>query len=169
MNEVFLGLGSNLNNPLRQLKTAYIFLQTLCPRALLSPVYCSKPLGPQDQPDFLNAVCRIQTNLSPLSLLQEIKHQEQRQYRIKQRHWGQRTIDIDILLFNDLVCRSSELTIPHPGLESRLFVLMPLADIAAERYLPNGQTVYETLQQILSTTTVCDQPTRITDLIELVD
>ena len=134
MHSVYLGLGSNLNHPVEQLKTALKFLadQPAITLVQTSPFYQSKPHGPQDQPDFVNAVCHIKTTLTPTALLATTQAIEQQQGRVKTRHWGERTIDIDILLFDDLQLESDALTIPHPAMRQRAFVLVPLYDIAPQ-------------------------------------
>ena len=129
---VYLGLGSNLNDPHHQLNIALSHL-TQHPNIELiqtSAFYTSVPHGPQDQSDFINAVCHIETSLEPLHLLQATQSIEQQQGRIKTRHWGERIIDIDLLLFDDVQLQSEILTIPHPMMLQRPFVLVPLHDIA---------------------------------------
>lgn len=132
MAQVFIGLGSNLANPVLQIKTALDSLANLPSSQLVktSPLYGSTPQGPQDQPDFVNAVCLLQTELPPLTLLDALQAIEQAQGRIKKRHWGERLIDLDILLYDDAVMTTERLTLPHPQMHQRDFVLMPLADIS---------------------------------------
>ncbi len=106
-----------------------------------SSLYHSKPMGPQDQPDYVNAVATFETELEPLrvlDLLQQIEHQHG---RTRKRHWGPRTLDLDVLLADHLVINHERLTVPHPGIELREFVLIPLAEIAPELDLPNGKSV----------------------------
>jgi len=134
----YIGLGSNLSNPIDQLKTALQSIDALPSTQLLqsSSFHGSKPLGPQDQPDFVNAVCKIQTNLSAEELLHQLQKIELEQGRIKKRHWGERLIDLDILLFGDDVISTDELTVPHAQIALRDFVLIPLVEIAPGLVIP---------------------------------
>lgn len=133
--KVFLGLGANLDNPLEQLRQAKIAIAQLPETYIvsISSLYQSKPIGPQDQPDFLNAVICISTGFSPNQLLIALQKIEQEQGRQRIQHWGPRTLDIDILLFDDLVLNELHLKIPHPEMRHRAFVLIPLAEIAPEK------------------------------------
>ena len=128
----YVGLGSNLDDPRAQVERALAALGGLPGTALVtaSPRYLSTPLGPQDQPDYVNAVAALDTDLAPLALLGELQGLEQAHGRVRGRHWGERTLDLDLLLYGELQFASALLTIPHPGLSSRDFVLYPLADIA---------------------------------------
>lgn len=132
--QAFIGLGSNLDEPAQQLDAAIGWLQSWSGISLLavSGYYRSAPIGPQDQPDFVNAVAEISTNLSPMQLLSAVQEIEARQGRERSEHWGPRTLDLDILLYGELVIREPELTIPHPQMASRAFVLAPLMDLAPE-------------------------------------
>jgi 2-amino-4-hydroxy-6-hydroxymethyldihydropteridine diphosphokinase len=131
MIRTYIGLGSNLENPIEQVERALLALQSL-PKtqfAGASKLYCTKPLGPvQDQPDFVNAVAALDTALSPDELLSELHRIEQQQGRQRTgERWGPRTLDLDIILYGDLVLNTPTLTIPHPGLAERDFWLVPLA------------------------------------------
>ena len=140
---VFIGIGSNLNQPLKQVAQAIDHLQQL-PKTTLSKTssfYQSNPLGPADQPDFINCVVALDTQLSPQQLLLDLQQIEQKQGRIRQKRWGPRVIDLDILLYGTLNLTTEELTIPHPGLNQREFVLYPLAEIAPDLILPSGETI----------------------------
>lgn len=132
----YLGLSSNLNNPESQLRQAIQAISAMPQTRLIktSSFYNTKPMGPQDQPDFINAVVAIETALIPLQLLNELQWIEQQQNRVKTRQWGERTIDCDILLYGDLELKSEILTIPHKGLTERDFVLIPLKEIAPELF-----------------------------------
>ncbi|MEA1988285.1 MAG: 2-amino-4-hydroxy-6-hydroxymethyldihydropteridine diphosphokinase [Pseudomonadota bacterium] len=134
----YIGLGSNLSNPIEQLKTALQSIDALPSTQLIqsSSFYGSKPLGPQDQPDFVNAVCQIETELSAKELLHLLQKIELEQGRIKKRHWGERLIDLDILLFGDDVISTDELTVPHAQIALRDFVLIPLVEIAPGLVIP---------------------------------
>ncbi|HEX7047099.1 MAG TPA: 2-amino-4-hydroxy-6-hydroxymethyldihydropteridine diphosphokinase [Gammaproteobacteria bacterium] len=147
---VFLGLGSNLDEPARQLDLAFAALSALENTRLLarSPVYRSRPMGPQDQPDFLNAVAELETGLAPEDLLDRLQAIEQAQGRVRERRWGPRTLDIDILLYGDEKISTSRLIVPHPGLPERAFVLYPLAELAPELVIPGLGTVHALRQNV---------------------
>ncbi|QCU90518.1 2-amino-4-hydroxy-6-hydroxymethyldihydropteridine diphosphokinase [Thiomicrorhabdus sediminis] len=135
----YIGLGSNLDNPKLQLQQALDEIAQLpgCDLLANSSFYASKPQGPQDQPDFVNAVCLIGTELSPQQLLEALQSIEQQHGRVKKRHWGERCIDLDILLYDDLVMQTDQLVIPHPYMTERDFVLIPLAEIDKDVRIPN--------------------------------
>jgi len=143
MASVFIGLGSNLSDPVKQLNTAISHLEQLPNTSVVqtSSFYGSIPQGPADQPDFVNAVCLLETAFSPLELLSELKKIEANQGRIKKRHWGERLIDLDILLFDALELASEVLTVPHQEMTSRDFVLVPLLEIAPDLMIPNKGSV----------------------------
>ncbi|SHF31211.1 2-amino-4-hydroxy-6-hydroxymethyldihydropteridinediphosphokinase [Modicisalibacter ilicicola DSM 19980] len=134
-----IGLGSNLDEPLRHVEQALEALDRLPVTRLLaaSSCYASKPVGPQDQPDFVNAVAQVATRLSPLALLDQLQALEQRHRRRRLRRWGPRTLDMDLLLYDDRVLDLPRLKIPHPAMFERAFVLVPLADIAPELMIGN--------------------------------
>jgi 2-amino-4-hydroxy-6-hydroxymethyldihydropteridine diphosphokinase len=119
----------------------------------LSPFYETEPVGHVPQDNFHNAVVRISTKLKPLALLAELKRLEVDVFhRRPSRHWGPRTMDLDILFYGDLVFSGEGLTIPHPRLAERRFVLQPLADIAASLVHPSlGKSVAELLAALTST------------------
>ena len=139
----YIGLGANLNNPEQQIVTALQALQQLPDTELtaVSSLYGSKPLGPQDQPDYLNAVAQLQTSLEPLALLDALQAQELAQGRERKRHWGERNIDLDIILYGDLQLRSERLNLPHHEMLKRSFVLLPLAELSPQLTLPDGQAI----------------------------
>jgi len=146
MNMVYIAIGSNLNDPIEQVKMAITRLQQLqrIEWQASSSLHRSKPMGPQDQPDFVNAVVAIKTALTPGELLSKLKALEHQQGReVTMQRWGPRVIDLDILLYGKITLVSKELVIPHPGLESRDFVLAPLAEIAPDLVLPSGKRVAE--------------------------
>jgi len=128
----YIGLGSNLEAPRDQLERAMsaLALLPLSECVARSSLYASAPVGPQDQPDFINAVAAIRTRLSPLALLDQLQALEQRHRRVRDRHWGPRTLDLDLLWYDGLTHRSPRLTLPHPEMPHRRFVLEPLAEIA---------------------------------------
>lgn len=149
----YIGIGSNQKEPIEQAKQAIKALKMLPNTQLTncSSLYCSSPMGPQDQPDYINAVAELDTQLSALDLLDELQKIEQSQGRVrKENRWGPRTLDLDILLYNDQLINHSRLVIPHYGMKVREFVLYPLFEIAADLVLPDGS--------VLSTlTAACDK------------
>lgn len=150
---VYIGLGSNLENPGKQIETALTSLDNLPDTRLLkrSRLYASKPLGPQDQPDFMNAVCLLETDLEPLALLDALQAIELAQGRVKKRHWGERSIDLDILLYGQLQISSERLNLPHKEIASRDFVLLPLAEISPGLIVSGQGTVEDLIAQLEKT------------------
>ncbi len=144
----YLGLGSNLSEPLEQVKAALRSIANLPDTKLVatSSFYASKPLGPQDQPDFINAVCQIETALPPLALLKALQLIEREQGRIKKRHWGERLIDLDILLYANQKIQTPELTVPHSQMHLRDFVLIPLAEMAPNLEIPEYGAVEKLIE-----------------------
>lgn len=136
--QVFIGLGSNLDNPQQQILSAIDDIAAIEQTSLAqqSSLYSSPPMGPQDQPDYINAVIAVETELSPHDLLDALQQIEQKHGRIRKRHWGERTLDLDILLFADKVIEDERLTVPHPGISDRAFVVYPLAEIAPDLQIP---------------------------------
>lgn len=146
MIEVYIGLGSNLSLPEKQIQAACSRLAALPDTKLLkcSSLYQSRPMGPQDQPDYMNAVALISTELSPEVLLQQTQLIENQQGRTrKANRWGPRTLDLDILLYGKQQINREHLTVPHSGLKQREFVLYPLFEIAADLILPCGEKLSE--------------------------
>jgi len=145
----FIGLGSNLDDPLTQLDTAITALQGAYGISLLavSGYYETAPIGGPEQPPFINAVAECSTSLEPIELLHRLQDIELRQGRVRETHWGPRTIDLDVLLFDDLQLDTPELTLPHPRLTERAFVLVPLADLAPELMI-QGQPLSDWLEQV---------------------
>lgn len=141
----YIGLGSNLDNPECHLRQACVDLANIPSTQLqqVSSFYRSVPLGPP-QPDYINAVVALITRLSPQDLLANLQAIEQRHGRVREQHWGPRTLDLDLLLYGHQVIASSDLTVPHPGLLERNFVLIPLFEIAPRLQLPDNQSL-ETL------------------------
>ncbi|TCO75077.1 2-amino-4-hydroxy-6-hydroxymethyldihydropteridine diphosphokinase [Chromatocurvus halotolerans] len=144
----FVGLGANIGNPLEQLREASEGLRRHgeLKNVAVSAVYRSRPMGPQDQPDYLNAAARFDTALTAPSLLRELQSLERRAGRVRSQRWGPRTLDIDLLLYGDECINSDQLIVPHPGLEHRVFVLVPLLELAgAEFRLPGGKRLSHAL------------------------
>ncbi|WP_038150407.1 2-amino-4-hydroxy-6-hydroxymethyldihydropteridine diphosphokinase [Thiomicrorhabdus chilensis] len=150
---VYIGLGSNLQDPASQIEQSFQTLDQLSQTRLVkhSRLYSSKPLGPQDQPDFVNAVCLIETELDPQTLLAALQEIEHNQGRIKKRRWGERNIDLDILLYADQKLQTQTLTIPHPEIAQRDFVLLPLAEITPGLLIPELGPVEDLISQLETT------------------
>ena len=147
---VYVGLGSNLDNPIHQVKQALLALDAIPATHLRahSALYRSKPLGPQNQPDYINAVAVLATQLPPLTLLSELQAIENKQGRVRAtERWGPRTLDLDMLLYDNKQLQGPRLTLPHPGLHERAFVLYPLCEIAPDLVLPDGQRANDLRQR----------------------
>lgn len=147
--EAWIGLGSNLAgklaSPQAHILQAFEELAALPSSKLLarSSLYCSPPMGPPDQPDFINAVARLRTELLPDALLDALQGIETAHNRVRERRWGARTLDLDILLYGSGQIHSSRLSIPHPGIGERAFVLYPLREIAPGLQVPGLGSVDE--------------------------
>lgn len=150
MSLVYIGLGANLDHPQQQLEQALQELARLPNVTLVaqSSLYHSKPVGPQDQPDYVNAVAALETNLEPLALLDALQQLEQDHGRIRKRHWGERTLDLDIILIDDCVIDSERLKVPHPFAQQRSFVLYPLAEISPQLIFPDGAALQQLLTEL---------------------
>lgn len=146
---VYLALGTNLGDRLANLKAGIAALAPeVLPRAC-SPVYETPPWGYTRQEKFLNQVVRAETGLAPEALLEVLKRKEARLGRKPTFRYGPRLIDVDILFYDDLVYESPALTIPHPRLAERAFVLLPLADLAPDlRHPISGARVREMLSGV---------------------
>ncbi len=135
----FVGLGSNLSGPATQLAAALEHIAGIPGTALVdvSGLYRSAPLGGIEQPEFLNAVALLTTSLDPYAMLDALKAVESAMGRDRSvRRWGPRNIDLDLLVFGDRRIHEPELSIPHPGIGSRNFVLLPLRDLDPELVVP---------------------------------
>lgn len=134
----YIGLGSNLNNPKEQIKQALMALDGSEDVSVvgLSSLYQSKPVDDSNQPDYLNAVCKVNTHLTALELLHVCQHIEQSQHRVREKKWGARTIDLDIIIYGAQVIASKQLVVPHPEMMNRHFVLVPLYEIEPDLDVP---------------------------------
>ncbi|MCB1767994.1 MAG: 2-amino-4-hydroxy-6-hydroxymethyldihydropteridine diphosphokinase [Candidatus Competibacteraceae bacterium] len=142
----FIGLGSNLDDPIAQVRLACteLFALSECTNLQCSSLYHSAPMGPQDQPPYINAVAAFDTTLAPMRLLDALQAIELSHHRVREgQRWGPRTLDLDLLLYGDRIIDLPRLTVPHPGLTVREFVLHPLAEIAPDRLIPGYATVRE--------------------------
>lgn len=136
----FIGLGSNLSDPIQQVERALDALSRIANTELVacSSLYQSAAIGPEGQPDYINAVASLNTRLAPESLLNELQTIEHKQGRQRSIKWGARTLDLDLLLFDNQVIHTERLSVPHPHLLDRDFVVVPLYEIAPTLLLPNG-------------------------------
>lgn len=151
MSIAYIALGANLGDPLKQAHDAIEAIKQLPQTQILriSPFYRSKPLGPQNQPDYLNAVIKLTTLLSPTTLLSVLQRIEKQLGRVrKANRWGPRTLDLDILLYDKLIINSENLIIPHYDMQHREFVLYPLFDIAPELILPDQTPLAELIKLV---------------------
>lgn len=142
--QAFIGLGANLNEPKQQLEKALAAINLHQQMSLVesSSFYQSVPMGPQNQEDFINAVALIQTEMPAPELLSVLQTIEQEQGRIrKDERWGPRTLDLDLLLYQDQQINLPQLIVPHYGLKHRNFVILPLYEIAPELILPDGTSI----------------------------
>lgn len=145
----FIGLGSNLENPAKQVLQAMQAIDRLPDTSVeaRSSLYRSAPVGYLDQPDFINAVVRIKTALAPLDLLHALLDLEQENGRTREFQNSPRTLDLDVLLYGDLQHHEQGLTLPHPQMHKRAFVLYPLLEIAPECKIPGVGAAVNFLQQ----------------------
>jgi 2-amino-4-hydroxy-6-hydroxymethyldihydropteridine diphosphokinase len=136
----FLGLGSNLGDRLANLQAAVDALQAEAGLRVTasSRVWETKPVGGPPQPDYLNTVIRIETDLSARDLLDVARRVEARLGRVRKERWGARTMDVDILLYDDEEVDESDLVVPHPRMKQRAFVLLPLLELEPDPVLPDG-------------------------------
>ncbi|WP_237055198.1 2-amino-4-hydroxy-6-hydroxymethyldihydropteridine diphosphokinase [Microbulbifer sediminum] len=149
MPRCYIGLGSNLSDPQRQLNAALTAIDSISGTRLLrcSSFYCSAPVGPGEQPDYINAVAEIETVLPPHGLLDQLQAIEAGQGREREIRWGARTLDLDILLFGEKILDTERLHVPHPRMAERNFVLLPLAELAPALVLPTGESLAALLQR----------------------
>jgi 2-amino-4-hydroxy-6-hydroxymethyldihydropteridine diphosphokinase len=137
--QAHIGLGSNLDDPVGQVQQAFEALAALPKSRVIgrSSLYRSAPFGPVEQPDFVNAVALLSTSLSATDLLEQMQQIERQQGRLSDGvRWGPRVIDLDLLLYGDAEIDSATLTVPHPGIAERNFVLLPLRELSPELMMP---------------------------------
>lgn len=146
----FIALGANLGDPANQIETACTELGQLPHTRLLqrSALYLSRPVGYAEQPDFINAVAHVRTELSPQALMQALLDIEARHGRDRAFKNGPRTLDLDLLLFDDAALHVPGLTLPHPRMTERPFVLLPLAELAPDAVIPGHGRVAECLDRL---------------------
>ncbi|MDY0921513.1 MULTISPECIES: 2-amino-4-hydroxy-6-hydroxymethyldihydropteridine diphosphokinase [unclassified Leclercia] len=151
MTLAYIAIGSNLASPLEQVNAAVQALGDIPQSRVvaLSSFYRTPPLGPQDQPDYLNAAIALKTALSAESLLDNTQRIELQQGRVrKEERWGPRTLDLDIMLFGDAVINTERLTVPHYDMKRRGFMLWPLFEIAPDLLFPDGESLSALLAQL---------------------
>jgi 2-amino-4-hydroxy-6-hydroxymethyldihydropteridine diphosphokinase len=149
---VYLGLGSNLNNPPAQLQEGLKLIRSefQLKNLEVSSMVKTPPLGGKDQPDYYNLVCRFNSDTAPAKILESIQKIEDTRGRTREEHWGSRTLDIDILLIGELVFQNDNLTIPHPGLTKRSFVIGPILELDPELVDPKTGLSYQKYWENLS-------------------
>ncbi|ANO33646.1 2-amino-4-hydroxy-6-hydroxymethyldihydropteridine diphosphokinase [Vibrio breoganii] len=151
MINAYIAVGSNLGDPVAQAKQAIESLKDL-PRSRViqaSSLYSSTPMGPQNQPDYINAVVKIETELQPLELLDNTQKIENEQGRVrKEERWGPRTLDLDIILYGDETIDQPRLVVPHYGMREREFVLYPLLEIEPNLILPDGSALSQLIESV---------------------
>lgn len=151
MTVAYIAIGSNLASPLEQVNAALKALGDIPESHILtvSSFYRTPPLGPQDQPDYLNAAVALETTLAPEELLNHTQQIELQQGRVrKAERWGPRTLDLDIMLFGNETINTERLTVPHYDMKNRGFMLWPLFEIAPELVFPDGETLREILTSL---------------------
>ena len=146
--DCYIGMGSNLDNPIQHINTAIKELQQIdqVSAVLVSSLYRSAPVGPAGQDDYINAVAKVTTQLSPESLLDKLQAIENQHNRVRVERWGARTLDLDIVLYGDLKIDTPRLTIPHLSMRDRNFVLVPLAQLNNELMI-EGIAIGELIKQ----------------------
>jgi 2-amino-4-hydroxy-6-hydroxymethyldihydropteridine diphosphokinase len=152
MSKAFVALGSNLQDPFLQVKNAFIALEKLPKTKLIkaSSLYITAPIGYSNQPDFINAVAELNTQLAPEILLDELHGIENEAGRERPFPNAPRVLDCDLLLYDNITIHSAKLTLPHPRMFERAFVLLPLAEIAPDLLLPDGSNVVKLAQQFIN-------------------
>lgn len=146
----YIGLGSNLDDPVAQVKLAICELAAVTGIAVTqrSSFYSNPPLGEIEQPDFINAVVEIRTTLTAVQLLKRLQEIEIQHGRQREMRWGPRTLDLDLLLYDRSIIDTETLTVPHPHLHERAFVLFPLTEINSEINVPGKGRVRDLLKNV---------------------
>jgi 2-amino-4-hydroxy-6-hydroxymethyldihydropteridine diphosphokinase len=146
----YVALGSNQDDPRAQVERAFADLAALPGSRLVarSRLYVTPPFGPVEQDDFINGVAGLLTQLEPLALLTELRRIEAEHGRVRSLRWGPRTLDLDLLLHGEVRSTDPQLTLPHPGIAERAFVLYPLADIAPELQVPGVGRVADLRERV---------------------
>ncbi|MDC0390714.1 2-amino-4-hydroxy-6-hydroxymethyldihydropteridine diphosphokinase [Candidatus Thioglobus sp.] len=146
----YIGLGSNLNKPKQQIKTAVMALHATKDVQVvnLSSLYQSPPVDDSKQPDYINAIAQVDTHLTPLELLYVCQDIETKQHRIREKKWGARTIDLDIIIYGVQVVASKQLIIPHPEMMNRAFVLIPLAELEDDLKVPVLGPIQDLIEEL---------------------
>lgn len=148
----YIALGSNLGDKEGNLRRALELLKEHGVEVMKTSTFiCTEPYGVTDQPQFLNGACEVRTSLAPLELLHTLLDIEQEMGRVRLRHWGERNIDLDLLLYEDVIMDTPELKLPHPDMQNRDFVLLPLAEIAPA-------LIHPTLRKNISELVICLSP-----------
>ncbi len=148
---VYIGLGSNLGDSIAYLNNAILALrsQQRIHHLKYSRFYRSKPHGSQDQPDYINAVAQFETDIDAhelLAILQEIEKNNDR--KRTGEHWGARTLDLDLLLYDNIIIETATLIVPHPWMCKRSFVLYPLQELSPDLIFPDGKTLSHCISQV---------------------
>lgn len=150
MANAYIGLGSNLGKSRELIQSALVALDQLPQTSLLkvSQLYRSVAIGPGEQPDYINGAALISTQLSPVALLDGLQHIEANHQRTRGAiRWTARTLDLDLLLYDFECIQSARLTVPHPRIAERNFVLFPLRDITPDLQFPNGTSLQDLIKQ----------------------
>ena len=150
MTTAYIGLGSNMDMPELHIKSAIQSLGEIKSSKLrkVSSLYKSKPVGPQDQDDYINAVAELETELEAIELLGYLQAIEDEHGRARTQHWGPRTLDLDILMYGDDKIQNKRLTVPHKEMLNRSFVLIPLAEINPECNIPGAGLIQDCIDNI---------------------
>ncbi len=145
----YIGLGSNMDDPVDQVSRALVELDRLPDTSLVSRsgLYRNPPMGGMDQPEYVNAAARIDTMLGPEDLLQELHGIESVHGRVRDGHWGARTLDLDLLLYGATIIDTVDLKVPHPGMHERPFVLYPLYEIAPDLQIPGHGALADLIEK----------------------
>ncbi|MGH1485806.1 MAG: 2-amino-4-hydroxy-6-hydroxymethyldihydropteridine diphosphokinase [Cellvibrionaceae bacterium] len=145
----FIGLGSNLDSPSQQISRGLDLLTEIegCKNLLCAKWYSSKAIGPGEQPDYVNTVAKLETKLSPHALLKQLHIIENQRGRQREVRWGARTLDLDLLLYDNIQLEDEILSVPHPEIQHRAFVLLPLYDLAPSLVLPTGEVLQDLIKR----------------------